>query len=143
MILDKQTRLADEQAVTAAAATTNYYDASAARDLGIHDGPLQVVITCTETVTSGGASTVQFQLQCDDNTSFSSAKTVVQTDAIAKATLVAGYQLFLPVPIGLDERYLQVYFNVATADLTAGKFTVDITPSVQKNKAYSDGKAAV
>jgi hypothetical protein len=137
MIIDKQAELSNEQAVTAAAASTNHYDQGAAGEPGI-DGELQLAITCTETVTSGGASTVQFQLQCDDNDSFSSAKTVIQTAAIPKATLVAGYQIFLPIPVGLDERYIRLYYAVATADLTAGKFTAQIVQGIQKSKSYPD-----
>lgn len=138
MIIDKQNTFGTAQAVTAAAASTDYIDQGAARDAGILGRNLQVCITVTETVTSGGASTVQFQLQCDDNSGFSSAKTAVQTDAIPKATLVAGYQIFLPLPIGLDEQYLRMYYNVAVANLTAGKFTAQIVDGAQKNKSYPD-----
>lgn len=135
MITDKQNTLATEQAVTAAAGSTDYLDLGVAREPGI-GGDLFVAITCTEAATAAGAATVQFQLQCDDNSSFSSAKTVVQTDAIPKATLVAGYQIFLPIPPGLDERYVRLYFNVATGPLTAGKFSAHIVQGAQKNKAY-------
>lgn len=137
MYIDKQATFSSEQAVTAAAASTDYYDQGAAGDLGVSDG-LHLCITVTETAASAGATTVQFKLQCDDNTSFSSAKTVSMSDAIAKATLVAGYQLFMPIPVGLDERYLRVYYDVAVANLSAGKFTAQIVKGMQKSKAYPD-----
>lgn len=137
MILDKHNSVSIEQAVTAAAGSTDYIDLGTPRDIGLSE-PLAMAITCTETTASAGASTVQFQLQCDDNPSFSSPKTVVETAAIPKATLVAGYQLFLPLPVGLNERYVRLYYNVATADLTAGKFSAQITQGIQKNVSYSD-----
>lgn len=136
MIIDKQLTVSSAQAVTAAAASTDYIDLGVARDIGM--GKMHMVITVDEAATSGGAATVQFQLQCDDNTSFSSPKTVVQTAAIPKASLVAGYQLFMPIPVGLDERYVRLYYNVATADLTAGKFTASVVEGIQKSKAYPD-----
>ncbi len=136
MIIDKQNSLSEEQAVTASAASTNYIDLGAARDLGL--SKMDLAITVTEAVTAAGAATVTFQLQCDDNSSFSSAKTVIQTDAIPKATMVAGYQFFLNIPVGLDERYVRLYYSVATGPLTAGKFSAAIVHGIQKNKAYPD-----
>lgn len=137
MIIDKLNTFGTDQAVTAAAASTDYIDLGSARDIGMSH-PLHVAVTCTTTTTSAGAATVQFQLQCDDNTSFSSAKTVIQTDAIPKATLVAGYQIYLPIPPGLDERYFRLYYNVGTADLTAGKFSAHVVEGIQKNTHYPD-----
>lgn len=137
MYIDKELEFSDAQAVTAAAGSTNYIDLGSARDMGL-SGPLQVCVTVDEAATATGAATVTFQLQCDDNSSFSSAKTVIQTDAIGKASLVLGYQFFLPIPVGLDERYVRLYYSVATGPLTAGKFTAQIVESVQKSKAYPD-----
>lgn len=137
MYIDKENTLSEDQAVTAAAASTDYIDLGAARDIGVSEG-LQLCITCKETVTSAGASTLQFQMQCDDNTGFSSPKTVIQSDAIPKASLVAGYQIFLPIPVGLNERYMRLYYNVATGPLTAGIFSAQIVEGIQKNTHYPD-----
>ncbi len=137
MILSKQDTVSTAQAVTASARSTDYIDLGSARDIGVSCDQ-QLLITVDEAATAAGAATVTFQLQCDDNTGFSSAKTVIQTDAIPKASLVVGYQLFLPLPIGLDERYVSVYYSVATGPLTAGKFSAALVHGVQKNKAYPD-----
>ena len=137
MFIDKQNTLGTAQAVTASAASTDYIDLGAARDIGMGD-PLHMVITVGDAVTATGAATVTIGLQCDDNTSFSTPKTVIQTDAIPKATLVAGHQIFLPIPVGLDERYVRVYYTVATGPLTAGTFSAAITNGIQKSKSYPD-----
>ncbi|MBA3755524.1 MAG: hypothetical protein H0X02_04560 [Nitrosomonas sp.] len=79
-----------------------------------------------------------FQLQCDDNAAFSSAKTPVATAAIPKATLVAGYQVILPIPPGLDERYVRLYYDVAVANLSAGTFTAQVVSGIQSSKSYAD-----
>jgi hypothetical protein len=137
MYIDKQNTVSSEQAVTAAAASTDYIDLSSARDIGM-SGPVFFAITCTETAASAGATTVEFKIQTDDNSSFSSATTRLSSGAIAKATLVAGYQLFLPIPPGTNERYLRLYYDVAVANLSAGKFTAQVVHGIQKNQAYPD-----
>lgn len=137
MIIDKQNTFGTDQAVTASAGSTDYIDLGAARDIG-PSHPLQVMVNVSEAATAAGAATVTVSLQCDDNTSFSSAKTVISSSAISKDDLVVGYQLFLPIPIGLDERYFRVYYTVATGPLTAGKFTAAVVEGVQKNKHYPD-----
>lgn len=137
MITDKELELSSEQAVTASAASTNYIDLGVARDVGVA-GKLQLAISVPEGVTASGSATVTFQLQCDDNTSFSSPKNVLLTDAIGKADLPAGKQFYLPLPVGLDERYVRLYYTVATGPLTGGKFTAQLVQGIQASKAYPD-----
>lgn len=137
MILDKHLQVSDAQAVTASAASTDYIDKKAAGDVGMGK-PLHMMITVDEAAQAAGAATVTFQIQCDDNSGFSSPKTVFQSGAIAKADLVPGYQLFMPMPIGLDEQFIRVYYSVGTGPLTAGKFTAHVVEGVQKSVAYPD-----
>ena len=137
---DHDLMLADEQAVTTAAATasTNIYDQAVVGDIGEGE-VLELNIRVAETVTSGGSATVTFGLQTDDNTSFSSATLLWTSSAIAKATLVAGYQLPpVRIPRGV-ERCLRGLITVATADLTAGKFDMWISRTVDRPKAYPSG----
>ncbi|XGC82039.1 Bbp16 family capsid cement protein [Bdellovibrio bacteriovorus] len=137
MIIDAQNKFCAAQAVTTSALSEDQIDMGSAGDIGLSEN-LQLMINVDETVTAAGAATVTMKLQCDSDPAFGSAKTVIQTAAIPKATLVAGHQIFLPVPMGLDERYLGVYFEVATGPLTAGKFTAALVHGVQKNIAYPD-----
>ncbi len=138
MYIDKQTMLSSGQTVTTAAGSTDYYDQGAAGDTGLYGKGLQMMIKVDEAVTAAGAATVTFQLQCDADPAFGSPKTVISSDAIGKADLVIGKQVFLPLPIGLDERYVRVYYSIGTGPLTAGKFTAAIVEGVQANKAYPD-----
>ena len=131
MILDKQHAMSEAQAVTASAASTNIIDLTKAGDaqeelyLYIHvDG---------EAATAVGSATVTFALQTDDNSGFSSATTMWSSAAIGKATLVDKYVVFKGrIPQGC-ERYLRVYFTVATGPLTAGKFSAYLVKDVQTN----------
>jgi hypothetical protein len=137
MFIDKQNTFSSEQAVTAAAASTDHIDLGAARDIGVGK-QLYVAVTCTESVTSGGSSTVNFKLQSDSSPAFGSAVDIAQSGAIAKASLVAGYQFFIPIPPMTPKRYLRMYYDVATADLTAGKFSAQVVEGIQKSVAYPD-----
>jgi len=135
MIIDKELELSSEQAITASAASTNYLNQGAARDMGLI-GRLWALFTVTETFVSAGASTLVTKLQCDSDSAFGSAKSPIMTDAIPKATLVAGYQFSLPLPVGLDEQNVRAYYEVAVANFTAGKMTCQIVDGLQKNVAY-------
>lgn len=138
MMYDKLNTFGTDQAVTATAASTDIIDLGATRDLG-NGEPLELVILCTETAVSGGSSTVTFDLQTDDNSSFSSAATIASSGAIAKASITAGTELLrVKVPLNV-ERYLRIYYTVATADLTSGKFTAFLAHDRQANRAYASG----
>ena len=139
MYIDSQEILSSAQSIAAAAgdvASTNYYDTGAAADVGIGE-ELFLQISTVAAVTSGGAATVQFVLQCDDNTSFSSPKEFPLTGAVALAALTANtVQYRGRLPIGL-ERYLRVVYRIGTATTTAGTATAYFTKNVQANASIA------
>ena len=89
--------------------------------------PVYLVIQVDTAVTSGGSATVEFKLVSDAAAAIAtdgSASVHYASGAIGKASLVAGYELVVPVPIGADvpyERYLGIQATTGTAALTAGK----------------------
>lgn len=135
MFIDKLLQVSNEQAVTATAASTDVIDFGQANpDTGMDDRS-QMVITVDETATAAGAATVTFAIQDSaDNSSFAD---VSVTAAIAKATLVAGYQIVIPMPTKL-RRYCRVNYTVATGPLTAGKFSAQVVTGIQQNTAKPD-----
>lgn len=139
MILDKGNLVSSAQAVTSSAGSTDVIDLSQARAIG--DGEeLEFFVNVDTAATAAGAATVTFQVQTDDNSAFSSPTTLIQTDAIPKATLVAGYQIKIPLPDGATpERYLRLYYSVATGPLTAGAFTAGLVLDAQNSRAYPSG----
>jgi hypothetical protein len=138
MYIDRQNLFGQDQAVTASAASTDYVDCGNARDIG-NGTPLEILVLVTEAAAAAGAATVQVALQSDDNPSFSSPANLVMSDAIPKASLLAGTEILrVPVPAGC-ERYLRLYFTVATGPLTAGKFTSGLVPLRQSNLAHASG----
>ena len=141
MYIDRQNLFGQDQAVTASAATTDYIDLGAMRDIGNGERP-EILVLCTQDVTAVGAATVTVAMQTDDNSSFSTPVNLVLSDAIPKASLVAGAQVMrVAVPYG-TERYLRLFYTVGTGPLTAGKFTSGLVPLRQANVAYASGYVA-
>lgn len=140
MIFDLQSLFSDAQAVTASAASTNYYDRGAPgtpyggvttlqRDWGKGNIiPIRIqVVTTFATLTS-----LKVAIQADDDVNFGSPTTVLESEAIAAASLVAGYYFNLThMPMKLTERYVRLYYTVAGSDATAGKITAGVVAAHQ------------
>ena len=137
MIVDNNLYMSDAQAVTSSAASTKSLDFGAAlRHIG--DGEeINLLVQVATAAGSGGTSNVTFALQDSaDNSTFAD---VVKTPAIAKATLVAGYEVLrIKLPAGL-RRYIQVYYTVDTTDLTSGAFNAYLTLDRQNNVSRPSG----
>jgi hypothetical protein len=146
MILDKLGEFADATALDTAGTgrvlVGNVIDLSVARDIG-NGEPMWLVIQVDTAVLSGGAATVSFELASDAQAAIAvdaSETTHFASAAIPKATLVAGYQIAIPLP-GENpayERYLGIIQNVGTAALTAGKINAFLTHDVAKWKSLAD-----
>jgi hypothetical protein len=119
------------QAVTVTAASTNHVDllalgaippnnATARRDLG-KGQKIPLLVQVTETFLT--CTSVKVALQSDSDPGFATAlTTILETEAIAVATLLAGYKFNLDIiPTLTVQRYLRLYFTVAGSNATAGK----------------------
>lgn len=127
MIIDKLLVLSSAQAVTVTAASDSYIDQLAAGD-AYGDTALYVEFLINTSFT-GNSATIQFELQCDDNTSFTSPKTLFLTGAIADTTLVAGYRVArVKMPLGV-ERYIRAYYTVS-GTAVAGKIDCRLVADV-------------
>lgn len=135
MYIDSQELLSSAQSIAAAAGdvvSTNYYDTGASADVGVGED-LYLQVNTVAAVTSGGAATVQFVLQTDDNTSFSSPKEFPLTGAVALASLTANtVQYRGRLPVGL-ERYIRLVYRIGTATTTAGTATAFFAKDIQAN----------
>jgi hypothetical protein len=135
MIIDKQTLMSEDQAVTVTAASTNVIDlASIAtgtptpNELGNYELLLQV------TTTFHAGTSMSATVQTDDDESFGSPTSLVASAAIATATLVAGYQYKIALPSdAITERYMRVYYTVV-GTMDAGKVTAALVIDRQTNK---------
>jgi len=127
------------QALTVTAVSEKWIDFSAYRDIGEGAQSVEVFIAVDEAADAAGAATLTITLECDDNSSFTSATTLATTAAIGKASLVIGYNPpplhGLKIPSGC-ERFLRLNYTVATGPLTAGKVTAGLVLAHQSARAY-------
>jgi hypothetical protein len=139
MFLDAHNLYSDEQAVTAAAASTNLIDHGQARKMGTGK-PLYIVLVVDVAMTDAGSdSTVAVTLETDDNESFTSA-TSVQTLFTIPATSAIGTRLVASVDPGiLNEQYSRLYYTPANGNLTTGSFTAAIVTNIEDITHYPKG----
>ena len=139
MILDAYNLYSDEQAVTAAAESTNILDHEEPRDMGVGER-LYIFCVVDVAMTDGGSdSTVEVKLQTDDNESFSSP-TDGQVLFTFPATSPVGTRRYVAIaPDALNERYSRLYFTPANGNLTTGSFTAGIVKDIDKVNFYADG----
>lgn len=139
MILDAQLLFSDAQRVCDGAASelsTNVVDLVNIRDMGA--GEVLFWHILIEEAFTGTGTTTDFRLVTDDNASLSTPATLISTGAIAKATLVAKYEIKLVVPRGAWERYIGVNYVSDNTMQTTGKATSWLSMGVQDNKVYAD-----
>ena len=123
MLTSSQQEFSDSQNVTGAGATasTNYIDlgatgtvlgAPAALTRDVAKGTPVPIYVRFDSAPTGTSPTITVAVQVDDNTAFSSAKTVLTTDS--KAGGAAGDEIYVPVylPEGTDERYLRLNYTL-------------------------------
>lgn len=124
------------QAITASAVSTNHVDllalgaippwsATATRDLG-KGMKIPLLIQVTETFLTLTSLTVSWQHDSDPG--FGTVATVLASQAIPVASLVAGYRFNLDfVPTKTTLRYLRLNFTVGGSNATAGKIFASST----------------
>lgn len=113
MIIDKQNLFSEDQALTTTVASTNVVD------LGADDSKIQdlnekglLEVLCQVTTALTGGTSVKATLQEDDAVGFGTATTVVETAAIAAASLVAGYKFKFGKLPKISKRYLRINFTI-------------------------------
>jgi len=134
MIIDKQLVLSDAQVITnASAASTSYIDSLAAGD-AISPGARIKISSIAAFTIAGSTPTLTCALQCDDNDSFSSPKTLIATSALLAAALTIGAVLIdATVPLGC-ERYIRAYYTLAGGTFALGNLDARIVLDTDKTQ---------
>lgn len=143
MISDALGTFSNNQAITATAASTSSIDLGATgtpspghtvalkRDIG-RGNKVKIRVQVTEAFAT--CDSLKVAIQTDDDTAFGSATTVLETEAIAVASLTIGYVFNLEyLPRNTDERYLRLYYTVAGSDATLGKIWAAVVEEAQDN----------
>lgn len=138
MILDLNTLLSDDQAVTATAISENVIDLGV---LGVtydgvqlqrREGTCQhvgVLVQVTEDFAT--LTDLTITIECDSVAGLSSSPSVLFSQTIPVAELVAGKKIAYSIlPNDIDQRFLGVRYTVGGSAATAGQITAGIVPSV-------------
>lgn len=84
--------------------------------------PVHCFVKITELVSTGSSPTVACALVMSDNADLTSATVLMDSGAIAAATLVVGYEFRLgSLPPGITKRYIGFRYTIAVAATTTGK----------------------
>lgn len=141
MLIDRQNQFCSDQAVTAAARSTDVIDLTTVRDIGVGSNIwLHLVVTETMDDASDN-STLAVTLITDDNEAMSSAATI-RTLVTIPAVTVAGTEYKFRLEPGdavAYQRYLGLYFTPANGDLSAGKFSAQLVLDVADQTHYPVG----
>jgi hypothetical protein len=135
MIFDRTTQFSLAQAITADAASTDTIDLGATgtpyrqtqlvRDIGGGERPF-LSIAVVETFNN--LTSLNITVQVDDNTAFSSPRTVARSPEYLLAELAVGKTYVLPdhLPRGTNERYVRLFYDITGTAPTTGKITAGI-----------------
>lgn len=121
MILDKENLFSEDQEITVTAASTNIIDLGNdhARIQPLNEKGVTELFVQVTTAFAGGTS-LKVTLQSDDDVAFGSATTVLESAAVATATLVLGYQFRFSTLPRINEQYLRLNYTVV-GTMSAGK----------------------
>lgn len=129
-MIDSQARLANAQAVTASAASSNYYDFGAAADAGIGNA---IPLNCSVVAAFTLLTHLEISIEADDNTSFTSPAKLFVT-SVALANLTAGASIKLPSIKGGCEQYIRGFFSVVGTQPTSGTISLSLGDTLPYNK---------
>lgn len=140
MILDAQLQFSDAQAVTSAAASTNYVDLGAVRDIGTGED-LYIVVSVQTTLTDGGSNTgTDVYLYGDSTTTFTpDGSQLLFSFGDGDVAGTVKYAKLDPGSAPLQYQYIELYYDPQGANLTGGKFDAFLTKDIQKYVSYADG----
>ncbi|MFC0683045.1 Bbp16 family capsid cement protein [Novosphingobium clariflavum] len=143
MIFDKTLLLSDGQAITATAPSTNVIDLGATgtpfgssvaltRDIGIGEECVDISVSVTQAFNNLTSLQVTVQTSPDNAT----WTDVLSGRAVPLASLVAGYQFFVPAefPEGTRARYVRLNYTVVGTAPTTGAITAGVVASRQTNR---------
>ena len=141
MIFSAQQDFSVDQAITVSAASTNVIDLGAPgtvlngpyplnRDIG---RGTEIPLLIQVTVDFATLTSLKVAIQSGDVEGFTGqVDTVLETEAIPVAQLVAGYQFPIhSIPKGVKHRYVRLYYTIAGSTATAGAVSAGITKGNQ------------
>lgn len=138
MILDNENKFSVAQALTGTSlvASTDYLDLSSVRQIGA--GKDLYLVINIDTAAGGTTPALSVAVQTDDNTSFSSATTILTSPTYTQAQMVASSQFVLPLPQAGFERYLRLGYTQTGTSPTV-TLSAHIVENYQQDVKYASG----
>ena len=133
-VLDKNLQFSDSQALTVDADSTNFFNASSDRDIGV--GEPMAVVVFAEGAFGGTTPTIAVSIETDDNNTFSSGTVITTSQAYTPATLTAaGDKIVIPLPMD-NEQYIQLNYDMSgtSPTLTVSAYLMPL--SMVENQRY-------
>lgn len=137
MIFSAEQDFSVDQAITGSAASSNVIDLGAPgtvlnapyplnRDIG-RGTPIPLLIQVTTAFAT--LTSLKVKIESSDTEAFDGqVDTVLESEAIPVAQLIAGYQFPIHfIPKGVKHRYVRLYYTVAGSNATAGAVSAGIT----------------
>lgn len=113
---------------------STYYIPRAAKGEFNPHKPMFVECFVDTAFTSGGAATLTVSLMGDTDSAFGTEVVLAASDAIAVATLAAGYTFRLPVPPNaMNYNYFRLKYDVGVANMTAGAISAGMVDYFDTN----------
>jgi len=139
MKIDAENLFSDEQAITAAAGSTNILDLGAVRNIGVGKTIYLVVVVDVAFTDAGSDSTLTVTVETDNDVAFGSPTLAAQTVGTFAALSAIGSRLVARLqPDAILERYMRVYYTPNNGDLTTGSVTTFLTLGIDAYTAYAD-----
>ena len=149
MIIDKLLQFDSGLAITSTTVSSNVIDlgitgtqagitpiqGGTARDIGVGDEAMFLVVEAGTAFSAGPTLTIALQASTNNSTWTTIATTAALTPTTANTEIWA---LTVP-PIGLANRYLQLTYTVASGPFTTGTLTAQIVLDRQAALAYAEG----
>ena len=139
MITDNLLRFSNAQAVTAAAASTNYIDLEVAREIAVGH-PLWIQVNVEVAMTDGSSdSTLSVDAYYDSTTTFTPDAS--QLGLIIPAVSAIGWigYFALKPHLSTTYRYLELYYTPNNGNLSTGTISASLVLDIDRNTHEANG----
>lgn len=139
MIMDATGLFSEKQPITATTTSTNIIDLGATGTPYYASAPIvrdvgkgrQVPLFCGAVETFNNLTSLTIAVQVDVTAAFSTATTVYTSQAYTAAQLATGAKYLLPdsLPVGTNQRFVQLVYTVTGTAPTTGRITAGVVMS--------------
>ena len=139
MIIDAQSQFSNAQAITAAAASTNYVDLQKARNIGVGEELFVAVCVTTAFTDTGSDSTLTVALEGDSTSTFTPDGSQQLFIIPALAPVGSVYYARVDPDFAGQYQFLQLKYTPNNGNLTTGAVSAYFVKNIAKFTAFPKG----